>query len=59
MKQLEQERDVLLQGSDAVEGAYTWYQRQLQAVQRRQHDMRQAGTHQHVRRTGGAAGQGL
>ena len=36
MKQLEQEKDILLQGLEAVERARDWYQKQIQAVQDKQ-----------------------
>ena len=36
MKQLEQERDLLLQGLEAVNRAHEWYQQQLQSVQEKQ-----------------------
>ena len=36
MKQLEQEKDILLQGLEAVDRARDWYQKQIQAVQDKQ-----------------------
>ena len=36
MKQLEQEKDILLQGLESVERAKNWYQKQIQAVQDKQ-----------------------
>ena len=36
MKQLEQERDVLIQGLEAVDRARAWYQRQLSDVKEKQ-----------------------
>ena len=36
MKQLEQEKDILLQGLESVERAKDWYQKQIQAVQDKQ-----------------------
>lgn len=36
MKQLEQEKDVLLQGLEAVERTKDWYHQQLSAVQEKQ-----------------------
>ena len=36
MKQLEQEKDILLQGLELVDRARDWYQKQIQAVQDKQ-----------------------
>ena len=36
MKQLEQERDVLIQGLEAAEKARDWYQKQLASVKEKQ-----------------------
>lgn len=36
MKQLEQEKDILLQGLEAVDRARDWYHRQIAALQEKQ-----------------------
>jgi hypothetical protein len=45
MKQLEQERDVLLQGLEAVDRAREWYQKQIQNIQEKQKNI---GKSQHM-----------
>lgn len=45
MKQIEQEKDILMQGLQAVERARDWYLKQVAAVQEKMKYLGRTGTH--------------